>query len=172
MQEVVDVDLHGSVSAVSTILLLQCVTASVDAFALLFDPKVGWNTDASLSVLAGGREDRAHMHPNGLWGYRVELDETLRKGQTGMVEYRVTHLREPPFRTEYATVVRHPVREITQSFRFDERWIPDWAMEIESGEKTRVESLVTGTSSLHRYRSSFGPGVLRVRWGRGDEVSS
>ncbi|WP_285728257.1 hypothetical protein [Psychromicrobium xiongbiense] len=172
IQETITVDDRGAVAAVTSLLLLQCVTGRVDRLGYVQTAAEPTEEHPQLTRIVGGSCDLVHVHPSGrAVGFAISLATPLQVGETAMVEATMIFPRSYPVRREHQTFVRRPVRELIQWFRFSSADVPTWCDEVEtvSGVRRTREVALDTPISIHRVRSDFGPGSLRLRWGYDDD---
>jgi hypothetical protein len=112
----------------------------------------------------GARLVRTSAHPDGeAFGYLLEYDQPLTRGEVSMVEYAID---APLVRTFAAIGSTNRVREALIQVRFDTDAIPDW-IDAFVGDPFAAEGLplrFSNNSTVLFSRADFGPGVIGIRW--------
>lgn len=112
----------------------------------------------------GARLVRSYAHPDGeAFGYLVEYERPLSKGDVAMVEYAID---APLVRTFAAIGSTNRVREALLQVRFDVGAVPHW-IDAFVGDPFAADGLplrFSNDSTALFSRTDFGPGVLGIRW--------
>ncbi|MDX8140633.1 hypothetical protein SK854_00805 [Lentzea sp. BCCO 10_0061] len=165
------VDEHGALRTIHTRQVLRAVAGNPDRYLAVYCADVGTPPDAlGVEAVRDCRLGRVRRHP-GAPVIAVELlfDQSLRAGQTHLLEYRFTIAENGARSHDYRRAFRYPVGTYVASVQFTEPCLPVrcYALAQPGVDATQVhgdELALTPGRVLHLTAKDVRPGVLGMGW--------
>ncbi|SFQ96191.1 hypothetical protein SAMN04488564_101221 [Lentzea waywayandensis] len=165
------VDEHGVLRTIHTRQVLRAVAGHPDRYLAVYCADAGTPPDAlGVEAVRDCRLGRVRRHP-GAPVIAVELlfDQSLRAGQTHLLEYRFTIAENGARSHDYRRAFRYPVGTYVASVQFTEPRLPVrcYALAQPGVDATQVhgdELALTPGRVLHLTAKDVRPGVLGMGW--------